>query len=650
MTELVFVISPRQNAFFGELAEVLRAELGRLGIATRLAAAFEGLAPGRAYVLLPPGEFLEIEGPAAWPDRRTLARTIFISAEQPGGKHFERNLPLATAPAAWFDFNRLAVREYRRAGVVAEHLQLGYTPLWDRFEAEARDIDVAFLGCTTPRRTRAIAHWGAQLADMRSRVVLSDNSTPNPASSESFLAGERKFELLGRTRILMNPHRGPAPYFEWVRVLEGIHCGAAVISERSIDHEPLEPGRHLLFGEADELGAMAQRLAGDEAARLELARSAYELVREALPMRESVERLAEAADRASHAQPRLRLPVPAAGRLAGSRILDLAAGAAAYVARAALPREDPALRAALKGLQVELIETRRRARLLEETSRRGEPPPQLEQVATTPAHAGAAPRVSVVCALYNHADHVGAALGSVADQGFADWELVVTDDGSTDGSGEAVEAFMGDHPSAPALLLRHPVNRGLPGARNSAISRARGEYVLVLDSDNELYPHCLERLVEALDAAPEAAFAYGILEQYDRTGPIGLSGYFGWEPERLIEDNYIDALALLRRTTLAELGGYTTDRRLYGWEDYDLWCRIAEQGARAIHVPEIVARYRLAAGSMISLTNLSTRGAREALAERCPKLFEGVDLEELEARLEERQRGVEEWERLGRTP
>ena len=650
MTEIVFVISPRQNAFFGELAEVLRAELGQLGITTRLETAFGGPAPGRAYVLLPPGEFLEIEGRSAWPDRRTLARTIFISAEQPGGKHFERNLRLAAVPAAWFDFNRLAVREYRRFGVAAEHLQLGYTRLWDRFEAGVRDVDVAFLGCTTPRRTRAIANWGEELAGLRSRLVLSDNSTPNTQSSESFLAGEPKRELLGRTRMLINSHRGPAPYFEWMRVLEGIHCGAAVISERSLDHEPLHHGEHLLFGEAPELGAVAKRLAEDEQRRQGLAGAAYELVRETLSMRESVERLAEAADRASRAEPRLRLSVPAAGRRAGSRILDLAAGAAAYVARAALPREDPALRVALKALQVELIETRRRAWLLEETTRRGEPPPELEQVASTPAHAEAAPRVSIVCALYNHADHVGTALRSITEQGLSDWELVVTDDGSTDGSGEVVEAFMDQHPSVPALLLRHPINRGLPEARNSAISRARGEYVLVLDSDNELYPHCLERLVEALDADPEAAFAYGILEQFDRTGPIGLSGYFGWEPERLTEDNYIDALGLLRRSTLAELGGYTTDRRLYGWEDYDLWCRIAERGGRAVHVPEIVARYRLAAGSMISLTNLSTREAREALAERCPKLFEGVDLDELEEAIRERRRALGEAERQGRTP
>ena len=62
-------------------------------------------------------------------------------------------------------------------------------------------------------------------------------------------------------------------------------------------------------------------------------------------------------------------------------------------------------------------------------------------------------------------------------------------------------------------------------------------------------PDCLERLVKALEAEPDAAFAYGILEQFDGSGPVGLSGYFGWEPERLVRDNYIDALALMRRWT-----------------------------------------------------------------------------------------------------
>jgi glycosyltransferase involved in cell wall biosynthesis len=245
----------------------------------------------------------------------------------------------------------------------------------------------------------------------------------------------------------------------------------------------------------------------------------------------------------------------------------------------------------------------------------------VEIDAESPAWRGSAARVSVVTALYNHADHVEAALDS-ADRGrYRDFELVVVDDGSTDHSRRVARSWIERHPSVPAQLLRHPVNRGLPASRNTGIAFARGELVLVLDSDNELFPDCIDRLVAALDSDPEAAFAYGILETFDEQGPRGLIGFLGWDPDRLREHNYIDALALIRRSVLREVDGFTTDLRLYGWEDYDLWCKLAARGMRAAHVREIVARYRVSAGSMISLTNLSLEGAQAALAEHHPELF-----------------------------
>ncbi|HYY74648.1 MAG TPA: glycosyltransferase, partial [Solirubrobacterales bacterium] len=338
MTEAVFVISPRQNAFFVELAEVICAALGELGIAIRIEPTFDGSVPGRAYLLLPPGEFLEVEGRAAWPDRRTLAQTVFITAEQPGGKHFERNLPLADAAAAWFDLNRLAVREYRRRGFPVEHLQLGYTPLWDRFGTGERDVDVAFLGCATPHRIRAMATWGEPLAGLRSHLVLSDNSRPNPRDSESFVAGDRKLGLMGRTRVLVNAHRGPARYFEWVRVLEAAHCGAAVVSEPSVDHEPMEPGVHLAFAHASDLGRAARDLCDDEPRRQELAASAYQLVRETLSMRHSVERLAESIEVASQRRRSILFP---SARWIRAEAIDAIGRNAMRVARSVKPRPDP---------------------------------------------------------------------------------------------------------------------------------------------------------------------------------------------------------------------------------------------------------------------------------------------------------------------
>ena len=69
-------------------------------------------------------------------------------------------------------------------------------------------------------------------------------------------------------------------------------------------------------------------------------------------------------------------------------------------------------------------------------------------------------------------------------------------------------------------------------------------------------------------------------------------------------------MALLRRDQLLDLGGYADDLRLYGWEDYELWCRAAERGLRGVLVPEILMRYRRADHSMLLRSPTSTAPRR----------------------------------------
>ena len=102
-------------------------------------------------------------------------------------------------------------------------------------------------------------------------------------------------------------------------------------------------------------------------------------------------------------------------------------------------------------------------------------------------------------------------------------------------------------------------------------------------------------------------------------------GYYGWEPERLAHDNYIDALALIRREALEQVGGYCDEPAIHGWEDYDLWCTFAERGLHGAHVREFVARYRIGSASMIQLTAISVGEAKARLAERHPKVFAEAD-------------------------
>jgi glycosyltransferase involved in cell wall biosynthesis len=114
------------------------------------------------------------------------------------------------------------------------------------------------------------------------------------------------------------------------------------------------------------------------------------------------------------------------------------------------------------------------------------------------------PRVSVICASYNHERYVEAAIRSVLEQSFRDLELIVVDDGSSDGTAQRVAAI-GD----PRISLHVlPRNEGACAAMNHAIRRARGEYVAVLNSDDLFLPGKIERQVAVLDAEPAVAAVF----------------------------------------------------------------------------------------------------------------------------------------------
>jgi Glycosyl transferases group 1 len=314
MSEIEFVLARGQNAFFKELARILRAELRELGVEATIADGSGSRSrPGLVQILMPPHEYEALTPGGIPPDR--IGRMIFVSAEPPASPWFEGNVRLAPLAGAMFDINQASVKEFESRGIAVRHLQLGYSPAWDRFDPGLeREVDVAFLGCFTKRRARLLAGYAPLLSGRRCELVISDNDHPNPASGASFLAGEDKWSLLTRSRALLNVHReSHPPYFEWVRVLEAIHCGAVVVSESSTHYAPLEPGRHFAFAPAEELDRVIDELL-DAPDRLDaMRRAAYEYIRTELPMSRAASMLAEAAERIAErpaSRPRRALPRP----------------------------------------------------------------------------------------------------------------------------------------------------------------------------------------------------------------------------------------------------------------------------------------------------------------------------------------------------
>jgi hypothetical protein len=635
LPELEFALASGQNNFFAELAEVLVHEIGKLGGRARISTGDPPVPrEGVVHVFLPPHEYVTLAGYEL--PEGVLRRSILISAEQPKSSFFGRNVQMASDAGAVFDINPRAVRAYRSRGREAALLELGYTSLWDTYEAgtsrrtlSGRDIDILFLGRHTDRRARALSSYADIFERFHCHIVLSDNSRPNTANAAGFAAGETKRSLMARSKVLLNIHGEEEPYFEWLRLAEGICAGCAIVSEHSTDHAPLEYGRHLAMGALGSLGALCAWLVDDSERRERMRNDAYALLAERRPMSAAARQLITAAERLDGERPETYAALAVRQRHVRAELARPSEGERNQpIERSNVSDGEALALRALKREQLAVMGLRRELRRLEWRIETGAyPKSHAVQLASSPAWRDGRPaELTVVTPVYNHRRFVLDALDSLLRSTYLDWEAVVVDDASTDGGADAVRDWIARHPDRACLLVGHEVNRGLAAARNSGTARARSARLLMLDADNEVRRNTMSRLMGALDAAPGASFAYGIIERFSAEGSQNLMNTLGWEPERLRSSNYIDAFTLIRREALEAINGYSSSPHLYGWEDYDLWVRMAESGRWGAFVSEIVARYRVGYSSMISETNVSTADAYAAIADHAPGLMDGVVL------------------------
>ena len=220
------------------------------------------------------------------------------------------------------------------------------------------------------------------------------------------------------------------------------------------------------------------------------------------------------------------------------------------------------------------------------------------------------PKLSVVITLFNYAQHIDECIASttMAAQRLAEPpEVVIVNDGSTDDSlMRALRCLR--HSKLPMRIIDKKFNTGLADARNTGVQIARAPYVFMLDADNLVFPDAFRQLLEVVSQDDNAA-AYSLLCRF-RGSPenrIGLLSYFDWDPQVLVQFPYIDAMAMFRRETLLEVGGYDNELSQigwFGWEDYDMWLRFAQRNLRVGFVPNTLCLYRHHETSMINTTNL----------------------------------------------
>lgn len=200
------------------------------------------------------------------------------------------------------------------------------------------------------------------------------------------------------------------------------------------------------------------------------------------------------------------------------------------------------------------------------------------------------PKVSVIIPSYNTAAYIGQALDSVLNQTYDNYEIIVVDDGSTDNTYEIIQNYR------PLITYHYQENQGLPGARNTGIRIATGEYISLLDADDVFLPHHLENSVKYLEAHKNLGFIFADVIFFNNDTILKESGFENTKIYDIPYDQYSDNFRIFTRRIFRELiyGSFIAnctavikkrilyyvglyDASLIHAEDRDLWLRIDEK-------------------------------------------------------------------------
>lgn len=201
------------------------------------------------------------------------------------------------------------------------------------------------------------------------------------------------------------------------------------------------------------------------------------------------------------------------------------------------------------------------------------------------------PAVSVIMGIYNGEKYMKRAIESILQQSFEDFELIICNDASTDGTEEILNMFA--QKDGRIKVIKNKRNRRLAASLNACIRKASGEYIARMDDDDVSLPERLERQVAFLKAHEEYALVGAGAERFDENGAWGtLMCREKPTLEQCFEKvQFIHPTTMIRRHVLEQVGGYSERRENYRTEDYDLWCRIYEKGYRGYNLQEVLLKY-----------------------------------------------------------
>jgi GT2 family glycosyltransferase len=224
------------------------------------------------------------------------------------------------------------------------------------------------------------------------------------------------------------------------------------------------------------------------------------------------------------------------------------------------------------------------------------------------------PKISILLATYDTVErHLVEALDSVLAQTYANWELCVADDRSTQAHvRRTLDAYAGrDGRIVPILRDR---NGHISEALNTAAAHASGEFVALMDHDDLLAPNALYAIALLLNAHADADFIYSDEDMLDDATGLRNSPHFkpDWSPDSLLSRMYVGHLSVYRRSLFDSVGGFREG--FEGSQDWDLALRVTERTTRIHHIPDVLYHWRSHAGS--TAADMTTKPYAAIAAER----------------------------------
>lgn len=226
------------------------------------------------------------------------------------------------------------------------------------------------------------------------------------------------------------------------------------------------------------------------------------------------------------------------------------------------------------------------------------------------------PKVSVIIPCYNQERYLAECLDSVLAQTFDDWECIIINDGSDDGSEAIAKTYT--ELDCRFKYIYQP-NQGVVAARNNAIRQSCGKYILPLDGDDKVAPQYLELAVKAMDQDDDVSLVHCDVEYFGAiTGKMNLPEL---TPRNILAFGCCVNATLFRRRDFDLVGGFKSNMKK-GWEDWDFFISIVSLGNKTYRIPQVLFYYRTLPDSRNhSIDESVKQGLRRNMVSNNPSIY-----------------------------